>query len=155
MDLTRWGGGVLACQTHIPTVKVLWALSLVPVCFVMLMFPAALKSELKTYRRKRRSAPCFHRLNIAALVICVPGWALAGVSLVVLKLASPDNQDSAIGSNPLPTFLLMATHLIQGFHVMVFQARKVFRTSPRARVTRFCPTPPTHTHTNTHTHTHE
>ena len=125
MDLTRWGGGVLACQTHLPTLKVLWAISLVPLLMVFFIFPSSCKGEMKQYRRKRKGSPCFYRLILFVMVCGVPGYIISGITLAVLKLASPDNQGAAIGVDPLPTFLLFLNHLFQAVTAMTFQARKV------------------------------
>lgn len=112
MDTTAWGGAVLACQVHAPTVQLLWVLVGVGVFCNVLMYPSAVREHrlFLTQKRSRkqllddrRGIPSESRWSCAssqsrwewtstiAGQVLFPGFFVALLSLAVLKVVGLSN----------------------------------------------------------------
>ena len=102
---TAYGGRVLACAVHVPTIKVLWALTLVPLLLSFYLLPSSMRTMWVIFRRKRKTDR-FQYLYFVGFAVGSPVYSLTLFFLVVLKLTSPDNSGIAnVGGHLLPTLL--------------------------------------------------
>jgi hypothetical protein len=120
MDTTAWGGAVLACQVHAPTVQLLWVLVIVGVLCNVIMYPSAVREHRlflaqKRSRRQllddRQGIPSESRWSCAssqsrwawastiAGQVLFPGFFVALLSLAVVKVVGLSNIGGSGGSD--------------------------------------------------------
>ena len=98
-----YGGRVLSCPVHVATIKVMWAVVLIPLAAFIYLYPSSLKTAWATYLRKRRDDPLQYMI-VFNMVCTTPVYWISMVALVVLKLA--DNGGTAlVGVHFAPTLL--------------------------------------------------
>ena len=104
MNLKEWGGRVLACPVHVVTLKVMWAVVLLPLCANLYLYPSITRTVWGIYKRKRKTdglQPAILFMNFVA----GPAVIATTLALVVMKLASPDNGGAAVGIDLAPTIM--------------------------------------------------
>ena len=103
LDTSSYGGRVLSCPVHVATIKVLWALTLLPLASTIYLYPSSFKTAWATFLRKRRTDPLQYTIIFNALCM-IPLYMVSLLTLAVLKLA--DNGGTAlVGVHVAPTSL--------------------------------------------------
>ena len=103
LDTTSFGGRVLSCPVHVATIKVLWALVLLPMASCVYMYPSSFKTAWTIFLRKRGDDRLQYMIISVGMVV-MPAYFVTGLALVVLKLA--DHGGTAlVGVHVVPTFL--------------------------------------------------
>ena len=133
LDTTPWStsfggrGRVLSCPVHGATLKVMWAIVLIPLAACIYMYPPSFKTAWATYLRKRRDDPLQYVIIFNG-AFTVPVFLISMVALVVLKLA--DNGGTAlVAVHFAPTFLFALntiSYLAMGLNQLLRALKGVF-----------------------------